>query len=100
MNGFSEEIMKKALIEANRKPAFGQSAQRKFNLTKKEEFNAPGPAQYQIREKTYKPRKENATANFASNTKHHEIAFEVRIYAFIQGFFLGTIINIVFNHFI
>lgn len=76
LNGFSEEIMKKALIEANRKPAFGQSAQRKFNLTKKEEFNAPGPAQYQIREKTYKPRKENATANFASNTKHHEIAFE------------------------
>lgn len=75
-NGFSEEIMKKALIEANRKPAFGQSAMRKFNLTKKEEFNTPGPAQYQIREKTYKPRRENATANFASGTKVHEIQIE------------------------
>lgn len=76
INGFSEEIVKKALIEANRKPAFGQSAPRKFNLAKKEEFNTPGPAQYQIREKTYKPRKENATANFASVTKHHEIVYE------------------------
>lgn len=76
INGFSEEIMKKALIEANRKPAFGQSAQRKFNLTKKEEYNTPGPANYQVREKTYKSRKENPTANFASVTKHHEIACE------------------------
>ncbi len=77
INGFSEEIMKRALIEANRKPAFGQSSQRKFNLTKKEEFNTPGPAQYQIREKTYKPRRENATANFASTTKTREIQYEV-----------------------
>ena len=77
INGFTEEIVKKSLIEANRKPAFGQSAERKFAFAKKEEFLTPGPAQYQIREKTFKPRKENYTANFASNTKHHEIQYEV-----------------------
>lgn len=36
----------------------------------------PGPANYQIREKTYRPRRENPTANFASTTRVHELTTE------------------------
>lgn len=36
----------------------------------------PGPANYQIREKTYRPRRENPTANFASSTRVHELNVE------------------------
>ena len=68
--------MKRALIEANRKPAFGASSARHFQQTKKEEHATPGPAQYQIREKTYRPRRENPTANFASASRGHEAAAE------------------------
>ena len=64
------------MIEANRKPAFGASSVRKFQQTKKEEYSMPGPANYQIREKTYRPRRENPTANFASATRVHELTVE------------------------
>ena len=53
---------------------------RKFNQSKKDEYNLPGPAQYQIRERSYKIKKENYTANFASGTKRNEIPIEVRFY--------------------
>lgn len=77
INGFAEEILRKSIIDANRKPAFGQSSVRKFNLSKKEDFNTPGPAQYQVRERSYKSKKDTLTSNFASGTKRNEIPIEV-----------------------
>lgn len=70
--GFAEQNLRKSIIEAQRKPAFGHSAARKFNLTKKDEFSSPGPAQYQIKEKTFKPRHDYYTSNFASTTKRDQ----------------------------
>ena len=70
--GFAEQNLRKSIIEAQRKPAFGHSAARKFNLTKKDEYATPGPAQYQIKEKLFKPRHDYFTSNFASTTKRDQ----------------------------
>ncbi|CAF1031534.1 unnamed protein product [Brachionus calyciflorus] len=74
INGFAEDNLRKAIVDSRRKPAFGQSAPRKFDLSQKEEV--PGPAQYQVKEITYRPKKENFSSNFASNTKQRELQFE------------------------
>jgi hypothetical protein len=86
INGFTEHILRKAIIDSRRKPGFGQSAPRKFSLAKKEEYYKPGPAQYQIVEKPFKPKRENMSANFASNTKHREIIIEVGTKLIIKFF--------------
>ena len=70
--GFAEQNLRKSIIEAQRKPAFGHSAPRKFNLTKKDEYATPGPAQYQIKEKTFKPRHDFLSSNFASMSKREQ----------------------------
>jgi hypothetical protein len=70
INGFAEESLRKAIIESRRKPAFGQSGERKFSLSKKE--YTPGPAQYRIPDRPFKPKKENKSSNFASNTKQRD----------------------------
>jgi hypothetical protein len=75
--GFAEENLRRAIMEARRKPAFGQSAPRKFNLAKKDEHAMPGPAQYQVKEKTFKPKYDNMCSNFASTTKREPILNEV-----------------------
>jgi len=74
--GFAEENLRKSIIDAKRKPAFGQSAVRKFDLAGKDELTKPGPAQYQIKEKPFKPKKDNVTASFASQTKQRELQYE------------------------
>ena len=79
IRSFAEENLRKSIIDAQRKPAFGQSSIRKFDLTKKDEYGIPGPAQYQIKEKPFKPTKDTMSSNFASGTKVHEIQVEVRI---------------------
>ena len=78
IRGFAEDNLRQAIIDAQRKPAFGQSSIRKFNLNKKDEYGIPGPAQYQIKEKPFRPTKEGPSSNFASATKIHEIQIEVR----------------------
>lgn len=75
INGFAEDNLRRAIIDSRRKPAFGQSAARKFDLASKDQV--PGPAQYQVKEKTFRPKKENHSSNFASNTKQRELVFEV-----------------------
>jgi hypothetical protein len=45
-------------------------------LASRDEVVKPGPAQYQIKEKPFKPKKENATASFASQTKQRELQYE------------------------
>lgn len=75
--GFAEENLRRAIMEARRKPAFGQSAPRKFNLAKKDEHALPGPAQYQIKEKAFKPKFDNLTSNFASSVKREPVINEV-----------------------
>lgn len=77
LNGFAEDIMRKSIIESRRKPAFNQSAPRKFSLAKKDDYERPGPANYQIPDQTYRPKHDNMSANFASNTKHREVIVEV-----------------------
>lgn len=67
--GFAEDNLRRAIVESRRKPAFGQSAPRKFNLAKKDEYATPGPAQYQIKEKPFKPKHDNFSSNFASTSK-------------------------------
>ena len=69
MPGFAEENLRRAIIDSRRKPAFGQTEKRKFNLTKKDEYAVPGPAAYSLVEKPFRPKKENPSSNFASNTK-------------------------------
>jgi hypothetical protein len=76
LNGFAEDNLRKAIIESRRKPAFGQTEARKFNLAKKDEYNTPGPAPYLIKEKPFKPKKENFSSNFASSTKQFEFHVE------------------------
>ena len=76
INGFAEENLRRAIIESRRKPAFGQSEERKYNLTKKDEFSIPGPAQYTIKEKPFKPKRENASSNFASAVKQYDLHVE------------------------
>lgn len=75
INGFAEDNLRRAIIESRRKPAFGQSSERKFNLSKKEP--TPGPAQYKVNENPYKAKKEAKSANFASNTKQRDTLVEV-----------------------
>jgi hypothetical protein len=86
LNGFAEENLRKAIIDSNRKPAFGQSAERKFSLAKKDDYALPGPAQYKLTEKPYKSKKENFSSNFASTTKQREILFEVNNFNRINNF--------------
>ena len=78
LNGFAEDILRRAIIDSRRKPGFNQSAPRKFNLAPKDEYYKPGPAQYQIVDKPYEPKRKNMSANFVSNTKIREVAVEVR----------------------
>jgi hypothetical protein len=74
--GFAEENLRKSIIDAKRKPAFGQSAVRKFDLADRDTVAKPGPAQYQIKEKPFKPKRENVSASFASQTKQRELQYE------------------------
>jgi hypothetical protein len=67
--GFAEDNLRKAIIESRRKPAFGQSAPRNFSLAKKEDYQLPGPAQYQPKEKPFKSKHDNFSSNFASTSK-------------------------------
>jgi hypothetical protein len=76
LNGFAEDNLRRAIIESRRKPAFGQSGERKFNISKKD--YTPGPAQYKINENAFKPKKESKSSNFASTTKIRENFEEVR----------------------
>jgi hypothetical protein len=85
--GFAEQSLRKSIIEAQRKPAFGHSAARKFNLTKKDEYATPGPAQYQIKEKTFKTRHDHLSSNFASTSKREP---EYEVYNFL--FFILNLI--------
>ena len=77
INGFAEDILRKAIIDSRRKPGFNQSEPRKFSLTRKDEYYKPGPANYEIVEKPFKAKREHASANFASNTKQRELLVEV-----------------------
>jgi hypothetical protein len=79
INGFAEDILRKAIIDSRRKPGFNQSAPRKFSLAKKDEYNKPGPANYQIVEKPFRPRKDQPTSTFASTTKQRELIIEVSV---------------------
>lgn len=76
INGFAEDNLRRAIIESRRKPAFGQSEERKYNLTKKDESQIPGPAQYTLKEKPFRPKRENGSSNFVSQVKKHEVYFE------------------------
>ncbi len=67
--GFADENLRKILINGSSKPGFGQSSIRKFNQTKRDEYITPGPAQYQIKQKPFRPRQENLSSNFASTSK-------------------------------
>ncbi len=75
--GFAEDNLKKAIIDSNRKPAFGQSSERKFSIAKKDGSSFPGPANYKIVEKPFKPKNENFSSNFASTTKQRDVIYEV-----------------------
>jgi hypothetical protein len=67
--GFADDNLRKMLMNGTSKPGFGQSSIRKFNLTKRDEYLTPGPAQYQLKTRPFRPRIENPTSNFASTTK-------------------------------
>ncbi len=67
--GFADENLRKILINGSSKPAFGQSSIRKFNQTKRDEYLTPGPAQYQIKQKPFRPKQDNLSSNFASTSK-------------------------------
>lgn len=77
INGFAEDILRRAIIDSRRKPGFNQSAPRKFSLAKRDEYEKPGPAQYKIVDKPFKSRRENMSANFASGTKQRDVFIEV-----------------------
>ncbi len=77
INGFAEDILRKAIIDSRRKPGFNQSAPRKFSLARKDEYNKPGPANYQIVEKPFRSKKDQPSSTFASTTKQREVYIEV-----------------------
>ena len=86
--GFAEENLKKAIIDSNRKPAFGQSSERKFSIAKKDGSSMPGPENYKIVERPFKLRNENFSSNFASTSKQRDIIFEVA-FIYILKFILS-----------
>jgi hypothetical protein len=79
ITGFAEESLRKSIIDVNRKPAFGQSSIRTFDLTKKDnsgnsdDLVGPGPGHYNIKDKPFnKIKKERYSAMFASTTEQRE----------------------------
>ncbi len=76
LSGFADENLRKILINGSSKPAFGQSSIRRLNQTKHDEYLTPGPAQYHIKQTSFRLKKENPSSNFASTSKR-EVYVEV-----------------------
>ncbi|XP_053114336.1 sperm-tail PG-rich repeat-containing protein 2 [Hemicordylus capensis] len=55
--GITTQSLKSAVVERRKKGAFGSSVPRLLYLVKREAFTTPGPADYQTKETTKKPRK-------------------------------------------
>jgi hypothetical protein len=74
--GFADENLRKAVVEGGKKPPFNIASVRRLNMTRKDEFNTPGPSSYDIKIKPFRPKSGHPTANFVSNTGR-EIIVEV-----------------------
>lgn len=62
------ESMRKAYLESTRKGVFGTTSTRTQPIMRREDLELPGPAHYQPKEKPFKPRYVQPTANFSSVT--------------------------------
>ena len=62
------ESMRKAYLESTRKGVFGTTSTRTQAMMRREDIELPGPAHYQMKEKPFKPRYAQPTANFSSVT--------------------------------
>ena len=67
-SGMGSESMRKAYLESTRKGVFGTTSTRTQPIMRREDLELPGPAHYQPKEKPFKPRYVQPTANFSSVT--------------------------------
>jgi hypothetical protein len=74
--GFADENLRKAVVEGGKKPPFNVASVRRLNMTRKDEFNTPGPSSYDIKTQSFKPKIEHPSANFISSTAR-EVVVEV-----------------------
>ncbi|CAD5124583.1 DgyrCDS12856 [Dimorphilus gyrociliatus] len=70
--GMGSESMRKAYMESTRRGVFGTTAPRSHGLATKTETANPGPSHYQPKEVPFKPKYDNASANFQSLTNRFE----------------------------
>ena len=60
------DSMRKAYIESTRRGGFGSTSVRIAPMTKVQEYEQPGPAHYQVKEKPFKARYQQPSSTFAS----------------------------------
>ena len=79
--GFADENLRKAVVEGGKKPPFNIASVRRLNMTRKDEFNTPGPSSYEVKSKPFKSRTGQPSANFVSSTIR-EVVVEVNQFLF------------------
>ena len=62
------ESMRRAYLESTRKGVFGTTSTRSRPMLRRDDLELPGPAHYQPKEKPFRPRYAQPTANFSSVT--------------------------------
>ncbi|CAF0774130.1 unnamed protein product [Adineta steineri] len=65
---FTDENTRRVAMDHGKKPPFNVAAVRRFNILPKDETNRPGPSTYDVKTQPSKPKYEQPTANFISNT--------------------------------
>ncbi|CAF3707078.1 unnamed protein product [Rotaria sordida] len=75
--GFADENLRKAVVEGGKKPPFNVASIRRLNMTRKDEYNTPGPSSYDIKPKSYKSKIEHPTANFISITVREAVVEDI-----------------------
>ncbi|CAF0774387.1 unnamed protein product [Rotaria sp. Silwood1] len=66
--GFADENLRRAVVEGGKKPPFNVTSIRKLTITRKDDYNTPGPNSYDIKSQPYKPKIDHPSANFISST--------------------------------
>ena len=66
--GFADENLRKAVVEGGRKPPFNINTVRRVNMTRKDDFNTPGPSSYDVKTKPFQAKTDHPSANFISST--------------------------------
>ncbi|CAF0787247.1 unnamed protein product [Rotaria sordida] len=75
--GFADENLRRAVVEGGKKPPFNVTSMRKLPITRKDDYNTPGPSTYDIKSQPFKSKTEHPSANFISSSAREPLIEDI-----------------------